>query len=73
MARIRFKIERDEETGTFIASWDDPSGGGITTQAESLEKLEEAILDALHCHFADRTAPREVSLHFETDPVLQVA
>ena len=71
--RIKFNIEHDEESGVFVASWDDPKGGGITTQAESLEKLEEAIIEALHCHFAKRTAPREVSLHFESDPVLQFA
>ncbi|PYJ47616.1 MAG: 2-oxoisovalerate dehydrogenase [Verrucomicrobia bacterium] len=67
------KIERDEETGVFVASWDDPQGGGITTQADSLEELADAIREAIRCHFANRTAPREVFLHFETDPVLQVA
>jgi predicted RNase H-like HicB family nuclease len=67
------KITRDEETGVFVASWDDPRGGGITTQADSLEELAVAVREAIRCHFANRTAPREVSLHFENDRVLQVA
>jgi predicted RNase H-like HicB family nuclease len=67
------KIEQDEETGVFVASWDDPNGGGITTQADTLEELYGAVREAIRCHFADRTAPRKVVLHFETDPVLQVA
>jgi len=67
------KVERDEETGVFVASWDDPRGGGNTTQADSFEELAVAVREAFRCHFENRTAPREVSLHFETDPVLQVA
>ena len=67
------KVEQDEETGVFVASWDDPQGGGITTQADSLEELYGAVREAIRCHFENRTAPRKVSLHFETDPVLQVA
>ena len=67
------KVEQDEETGVFAASWDDPSGGGIATQADTLEELDGAVREAVRCHFASRTAPRKIVLHFETDPVLQVA
>ena len=67
------KVEQDEETGAFVASWDDPQGGRITTQADSLEELYGAVREAIRCHFENRTAPRKVALHFETDPVLQVA
>ncbi|HMC26074.1 MAG TPA: DUF1902 domain-containing protein [Candidatus Udaeobacter sp.] len=67
------KVEQDEETGVFVASWDDPNGGGITTQADTLEELYRAVPEAIRCHFAKRTAPSKVALHFETDPVLQVA
>ena len=70
---LAFHIERDEETGVFVASWDDPDGGGITTQAETLAQLAEAIKESVRCHFAGRLAPREVTLHFERDPVLQMA
>jgi predicted RNase H-like HicB family nuclease len=73
MRILKFSVEYDEEAKMFVASWDDPHGGGITTQAESLEELEDAISEALRCHFGKRTAPRKVSLHFENDPVLQLA
>ncbi|MCA1659463.1 MAG: hypothetical protein LC642_02820 [Verrucomicrobiaceae bacterium] len=70
---LAFKIERDDEAGVFVASWDDPIGGGITTQAATFGDLERAIKEAVRCHFADRAVPREVMLHFEDDPVLQLA
>lgn len=68
----RVEIEQDE-TGVFVASWDDPRGGGITTQADTLKELERAVREAFQCHFVDRVAPREVTLHFKNDLVLQVA
>jgi hypothetical protein len=70
---LAFKIERDAEAGVLTASWDDPNGGGITTQAANLTELTEAIKESVRCHFAGRTAPRQVTLHFETDPILQLA
>jgi predicted RNase H-like HicB family nuclease len=73
MKLLQFIIERDEETGVFTASWDDPSGGGITTQAVSLAELPEAINEAVRCHFIDQKSPRQVALHFQHDPVLQLA
>jgi predicted RNase H-like HicB family nuclease len=73
MDPLAFKIECDVEGGIFVASWDDPEGGGITTQAKNLTELAEAIKEAVCCHFAGRSAPREVTLHFERDPVLQLA
>ena len=73
MDRLAFKIERDVKAGVLLASWDDPDGGGITTQAKDLTELAEAIRESVRCHFAGRSAPREVSLHFESDPVLQLA
>jgi len=38
--------------------------GGITTQGKDLRELASAIEEAVRCHFAGRTAPREVALHF---------
>jgi len=73
MDPLAFKIERDAEAGVLIASWDDPGGGGITTQAKNLTELAEAIKESVWCHFAGRPVPREVTLHFESDPVLQLA
>ena len=43
MSRVQFEIEQDEEANVFVASWDDPTGGGITTQARSLSELYDAI------------------------------
>ena len=73
MDPLAFKIERDVEAGVLVASWDDPEGGGITTQANNLTELTEAIKESVRCHFAGRSVPGEVSLHFESDPVLQLA
>jgi hypothetical protein len=71
--KMEFTIERDEETGVFVASWDDPEGGGITTQAGSLSELSGAITEAVRCHFGDRATPRVATLHFQKDPELQLA
>ena len=54
MSPVEFRIEQDEGSHVFVASWDDPGGGGITTQAETLPKLYDAIEQAVRCHFAGR-------------------
>jgi hypothetical protein len=37
MDEITFLVQRDEDSGWLVASWDDPAGlGGITTQAQDL-------------------------------------
>ena len=71
--KLVFAIERDEETGAFTASWDDPDGGGITTQAFTFAELSGAINEAVKCHFINRIAPKVATLHFEHDPELQLA
>lgn len=63
-SEITFVVEPDFESGTLVAFWDDPSGGGITTQADNLANLAEAIKDAVFCHFGDGTMPRRANLHF---------
>jgi len=73
MSRVQFEIEQDEEANVFVASWDDPTGGGIATQARSLSELYDAIQESVRSHFADRPAPRKVTLHFKNDPILQLA
>jgi predicted RNase H-like HicB family nuclease len=72
-SELKFTVERDEETGAFTASWDDPNGGGITTQGLTLGELSSAIIEAVKCHFADRPAPKVATLHFQHDPELQLA
>jgi predicted RNase H-like HicB family nuclease len=62
MKLLEFTIERDDKSGAFTASWDDPKGGGITTQAYSLAELPDAINEAVRCHFLNRKSPRQVAL-----------
>ena len=52
MKALEFTVERDDKSGAFTASWDDPKGGGITTQADSLAELPDAINEAARCHFS---------------------
>ena len=47
MNEITFRIEAGAETGGFVARWDDPAGGGITTQGDSLAELHTMISDAV--------------------------
>jgi hypothetical protein len=58
MDPLAFKIERDAEAGVLVASWNDPEGEGITTQAKNLTELAEAIKESVRCHFAGRSTPR---------------
>ena len=62
MKLLEFTVERDDASGGFTAWWDDPDGGGITTQAYSLAKLPDAINEAVRCHFLDRKSPHQVAL-----------
>ena len=62
MKLLEFTIERDDKSGAFTVSWDDPKGGGITTQAYSLAELPDAINEAVRCHFLNRKSPRQVAL-----------
>jgi len=83
--RVPVNVERNKETGVFVASWNDPRGGGITTQAESLAELGGAIQEAFFCHFERDTGPHQVnvevdstgqvmvSLHFANGPILELA
>ena len=66
---IVFQVENDE-SGFLVASWDDPSGGGITTQGRDLKDLQEQVTDAVRCHFDAGQVPGTIRLHFVADPVL---
>ena len=57
----------------LVAFWDDPSGGGITTQGADLEDLQRMVREAVACHFDEGTHPLRIRLHFSDDPVLQAA
>jgi hypothetical protein len=69
---ITFIVEPDETEG-FTAFWDDPAGGGITTEGDSLVDLQANILDAVRCHFGPQNSPRKVLLHFAEDVALEPA
>ena len=62
MKLLEFTVERDDASGRFTAWWDDPDGGGITTQADSLATLPKAIKEAVRCHFSNGKSPRRVAL-----------
>ena len=70
MKEITLTVERDEESGWYVASWDAPRGnGGITNQGRDLRELQHNVKEAVPCHFDDGNGPRSVRLHFVHDPV----
>ena len=73
MNSLTFKVEPCTDTGGYVARWDDPAGGGITTQGDSFAELDAMIRDAVTGYFLDGTGPRLVRLHFMEDPELAVA
>lgn len=73
MSEITFRVETCSETAGFIARWDDPQGGGITTQGDTLAELYAMVADAVKGYFEPGEHPRQVRLHFVGDPILAVA
>jgi len=71
MDEITLQVQRDEDSGWLVASWDAPEGsGGITTQGKDLRDLQEQIIEAVALHFDGEHAPRRIRLHFISDPIL---
>ena len=70
MEEILFHVEPCEDSGILVASWDDPNGGGITTQGRDLRDLQEQTSDAVQCHFGAAQLPKRIRFHFAADPVL---
>jgi hypothetical protein len=70
MEEITFQVQRDEESGALVAWWDDPAGGGITTQGDDLSDLQKQVTDAVACHFDEGAAPQRIRIHFVSDPIL---
>jgi len=50
-AEITFTVETCPKTAGFIARWNDPRSGGITTQGDTLGELQEMITDAVSGYF----------------------
>lgn len=64
MDEITLQVQRDEESGWLVASWDAPDGsGGINTQGQDLRDLQQQVTEAVAAHFDDGTAPRRIRLH----------
>ena len=70
---ITFQVEPCNETGGFVARWDDPQGGGITTQGDTLANLQSMVADAVSGYFEAGQVPAKVRLHFRQDPLVAVA
>jgi predicted RNase H-like HicB family nuclease len=73
MSDIAFRVETCPETGGFVARWDDPKGGGITTQGDTLAELHAMVADAVKGYFEPGEHPRHVRLHFVDDPIVALA
>ena len=74
MSEITFTITPCDETGGFVARWDDrPGRGGITTQGDSFAELDTMIADAVNGYFEPAQRPRRVRLHFVEDPLVSLA
>lgn len=71
MKDITFTVTPCDETGGFVARWDDaPGRGGITTQGDSFAELDAMVADAVNGYFEPPTRPQKVRLHFVEDPVV---
>ena len=70
--KLEFTVERGTKPGVLTASWDDPKGGGITTQANGLAELVKAIQEAVRCHFTGRSLPKRAKLRFTEAPELEL-
>jgi predicted RNase H-like HicB family nuclease len=72
MTEITFKIEPCANAGGYVARWDAPRGGGITTQGDSFMELDAMIADAVQGYFETKDRPKHVRLHFSEDPILAI-
>ena len=73
MNEIVFRIEACPETGGFVARWDAPQGGGITTQGDTLAELHSMIADAVKGYIEPGERLPRIRLHFVEDPVLAIS
>jgi predicted RNase H-like HicB family nuclease len=73
MNEITFRVEPCRETGDFVARWDEPKRGGITTKGDTLADLQAMIADAVSGYFNPSAKPSRLRLHFVQDPVVAIA
>jgi hypothetical protein len=69
-AEIVFDVEPCSVTGGYVARWDVPGGGGITTQGDSFGELDTMIADSVSGYFEADQRPKSVRLHFSQDLIL---
>ena len=66
MSEIVFVVEEASEGG-FTAR---ALGESIFTEADTLQALRIAVLDAVRCHFDEGQSPKVIRLHFIRDELL---
>lgn len=66
MSEIIFHVEEAPEGG-FTAR---ALGHSVFTEADNLEELRAAVLDAVRCHFDPGTCPSIIRLHIVRDEIL---
>ena len=72
MDTITFTVEQEDDGG-YVAWWEAPTGGGITTQGDTLGDLQRMIKDAVACRFVADCLPARVLLHFTGDIAMATA
>jgi hypothetical protein len=65
MEELIFVVEESPEGG-YVAKG---LGVSIYTQGDTIETLKEALIDAVHCHFAD-DLKRIIRLHIVREEVI---
>jgi hypothetical protein len=63
---IIFLVEESAEGGYSARAL----GYSIHTEAENLEKLRDAIKDAVKCHFEEKDLPHIIRLHMVKEEVI---
>ena len=71
MQTLEFNVR--EEDGGYVARWDNPDGGGITTEGDSLTELLEMVKDAVAGYFDPIARPVQVELNFSENPAFLVS
>lgn len=66
MTEILFLVEEDPEGGLTAQA----AGESIFTQADDIDALQEAVRDAVLCHFPEMERPKIARLHRVHDEVI---
>lgn len=70
MQILEFSVIAEDDG--YVARWDDPAGGGITTEGDSLAELVEMVKDAVDGYFDAPALPVQVELNFVQKPTFLV-